>query len=338
MSQCETRSAVSRRSHWRQIGLVIGLAVTALTLSTAVESPQPVEAAKSTTTFTCGWYFSNLNASAFLDMDKNDTPVCPVRGMFEKRKGFSPKYFGFETNMSRDHGKVIINPNGGCGNPLPGLNTGVSYDFEMPCKAHDYCYDLQRAGFSGTVTKSGCTSTFSDLMDSHCAYRTVFLRADCYLNSDLYSTAVNVAPAPGPSPSEVRIKVRHSGRCAHVEFSSTANLADVNQWTCSTSYAAQRWEIWPASGYPGQFYIRNANSGKCMMRGYNDGRVAQNPCNPGTYSSHRWKILSAGGANQYGFINVFNNQCMDVPGATAATVQIELYPCHYLNHQQWRPF
>lgn len=40
--------------------------------------------------------------------------------------------------------------------PTYSPDTGPFFDFQVPCKAHDYCYDLRKAGFSGTVTDDAC--------------------------------------------------------------------------------------------------------------------------------------------------------------------------------------
>lgn len=104
----------------------------------------------------CLGYWSTGNAAFYMNTYSTDPAYCPVYGMLRGAVGYTPVW-AFETNVANDYGRLIVRQSGEC-NYLP--DTGPSYDFQTPCKAHDYCYDLRRASFSGTVTDDACDDLF----------------------------------------------------------------------------------------------------------------------------------------------------------------------------------
>lgn len=202
--------------------------------------------------------WSDLSASDYLDMIVGaDVGACPIGGMFWAANDYWPVW-AFETNVANDYGKVPVRQDGGCSwSP----DTGWAWDFQLPCKAHDYCYDLRRAGFSGTVSDNACDDTFYWLMEAHCDDRV--LSGDCRIVRDSYHLAVS---APGvvtePSPGIVEIVSYGSNKCIDVEGPSTADGAPLQQWGCLGA-TNQRFRIHPASGHPGEFTVRPTNSNKC---------------------------------------------------------------------------
>lgn len=47
---------------------------------------------------------------------------------------------GFETNVANNYGEVLVRQDGGCSHSP---DTGPYWDFQIPCKAHDFCYDAR---------------------------------------------------------------------------------------------------------------------------------------------------------------------------------------------------
>ncbi len=82
--------------------------------------------------------------------------------MFRARHSYFPTW-GYEANVFNDYGRVLVRSTGECSGPLDNWinwldfpDRGYAWDFRVPCKAHDYCYDLRRASFGNTVSDEGC--------------------------------------------------------------------------------------------------------------------------------------------------------------------------------------
>jgi len=78
-------------------------------------------------------------------------------------------------------------------------DTGPFWDFQVPCKGHDYCWDILRArrrGRYAAVTKARCDALLLDAMLRHCASRSTW-RAMCRLEArTVYSAVVPFQPRP----------------------------------------------------------------------------------------------------------------------------------------------
>lgn len=172
------------------------------------------------TPYTCtNGYYSALSAGQYLDLYSSSVNYgyCVPAGLFNARNGYLPVW-AFETNVANDYGLIPVDSAGGCSfSP----DTGWAWDFQVPCKAHDYCYDLRKAGFSGTVSDGECDNDFYWLMEAHCNDRV--LAGDCRIIRDRYYAVVS---APGvvtdPDPAAVSVKVQHSLQCADVSGRTSA--------------------------------------------------------------------------------------------------------------------
>ena len=122
------------------------------------------EAASPTHRYTalkCTTYSADASAQEYLDIygdKKLDQATCPPQGLFLASPGVAdwPKW-GFQKSVADDYGKIVVEELGECSGPSDSANidypdTGTVHDFQVPCKAHDYCFDLRRAGFTETVT------------------------------------------------------------------------------------------------------------------------------------------------------------------------------------------
>ncbi len=85
-----------------------------------------------------------------LDMDRFDTPTCPIHGMFVATNDYFPNW-GNDGNIGYDYGRVVVRPSGAC-EIIADRVLGV-YDFCVACKAHDYCYDLRTSLHQSHVGK-----------------------------------------------------------------------------------------------------------------------------------------------------------------------------------------
>lgn len=243
---------------------------------------------------TCEGYWSNLNAYEFLNMYNNpidDVGTCPVKGMFTASRSYIPTW-GLEANVANDYGKVMVKEFGECS--APARDTGFAWDFRVPCRAHDFCYDLRRAGFSGTVTDFDCDDAFRLLMEAHCNDRP--FADDCRYVRDVYHAGVRLFFVTASSdPEPVQIMNRATGKCADVEASSLTDGTPIQQLGC-LAVASQRYRIAPAPLAPGAFWILPAHSNSCLKAvGL---RVVQEVCDEND-TSQRFEIQGALNQDQY---------------------------------------
>ncbi len=265
-------------------------------------------------------YYSDTSAYWYLNLNSNDAAYCPVMGMFQASSGYRP-VFGFETNVARDYGKIILKQNGECSSP--GQDTGLYWDFQVPCRAHDYCYDLRGAGFAGTVSDADCDSRFLDLMTAHCRYR--ILAGPCTDLALTYYAAVRLPfVVTNPSPGNVTFQNLNSSQCMDVAGMQQGDNIPVDQWPCNLQ-SNQKWKITPVSGSPGLFRLVAQHSQKCADT-YSYG-VTQWTC------SFPQQIVRIQGALNFDFYTIRPQStsfgtCFDVPGSSRTpSVQIITYSC-----------
>jgi len=198
------------------------------------------------------WPLECLTAYQYLDMysASTDYHYCPVDGMFVATDGYYPVW-GYETNIANDYKWIRLRQENGC---TKSPDTGWAWDFQVPCKALDYCYDLRKATVSGIVSESACDIAFYYLMEAHCNDR-VF-GGDCRIVRDTYYSVVS---APGvvtnPKPGIVSMYNLGSYKCADVEGPYSADGTPIQQWSC-VGVSNQKYRIWPAPNAPGLLQIR----------------------------------------------------------------------------------
>lgn len=284
----------------------------------------------------CLGHFSDLSAPEYLDMygPSTDYGVCSVHGLFFARNDYLPVW-AFETNVANDYGLIPVKQAGDCS---VGSATGISFDFQLPCRAHDYCYDLRKAGFSGTVTDSGCDSAFLNLMRAHCNNR-VF-SGDCNTTADIYYLAVRLPNVvTEPDPALVYIQNRANLKCADVEGPSSLNGTPIQQWSC-VGVANQIFRVWPAPGAAGLFQVRPVwIAGKCVRAAVFN--VTQNTCID-SLQSERFRIQGALNQDQYSIRNQLDSfvDCWHVPSnsGTNGTNLIDPVCNDFSNWYIWRFF
>jgi len=140
-------------------------------------------------------------------------------------------------------------------------------------------------------------------------------------------------PASVASVASVRVKARHSGKCADVNGASTSDGAAIIQWTCHTG-ANQQWQFEDVGGY---FRLKANHSGKCMdlaSQSSND-LVALVQATCGTGTSQQWTKEDMGGG-YYRLRSRYSGKCADVTGAsTSDGTAIIQYTCGTGTNQQW---
>ena len=255
-------------------------------------------------------YGSAGSAMFYLNTTPLDSPPwCPVRGMFTaaNENGYFPVW-GYQQSLVNAFGKIIVRQDGSC-TGISGINPGI-YNFELPCRAHDYCYDLRRAAFSGTVTDQDCDDAFAAMLTTECnSQPNPQSVALCKSAATLATLAVNVPwVVTNQNPGIVEIRNANTGQCADIEGPSTNNNAPIQQWGC-VGVTNQRFKIWEAPGAPGYFQIQPIHSGKCA-------RALNNPiqyeCK--NWNSMRFRIQGALNQNMYSIRSKHHpNECWKVP-------------------------
>ena len=304
---------------------------------------------------------SFASAAHFLDLDTNGSVTCPIVPAFWERAGYLPK-LGRSPNVFDDYGLVMGKPDGDCGNLDftdidPGEDIGHAWDFDQACDAHDYCYDLIRAGMlgKGNSSKDDCDDAFNDLMKADCNNRpnggwlpegTEFFW--CENKRGTFDLAVSAIPGPGTSPPFLSLRAGHSSKCADVEGSNLNSGARVLQWPC-TGNANQRFQFNPTDD--GIFEIKPqhsiaVNSGERCITRISNGTLPllwQYVCYSTSLQRYRLEVIKGGltswtiGSWRYYRIKDSQDRCWDVPYSyTANSVQISTYSCTSNPNQSWR--
>ena len=137
----------------------------------------------------------------------------------------------------------------------------------------------------------------------------------------------------GISPTYYRITNRNSGKVMDVVSNSTANSAEIKQYTWNGG-GNQKWEFQDAGG--GYFRIISQNSGKCLDVSSgstaNGANIIQFACGTGTNQQWQWAAIGS-------FFQLkarHSGKCLDVVNAnTADGADIQQFTCGSGNNQQW---
>lgn len=288
------------------------------------------------TSIACTHQRAELNAFDALNLAQYDYPVyCPPVAMFWAANGWLPMW-GYEANIANDYGKVLTQFPGGDACSPPGIETSVSYDFEVPCRMHDYCYALRKAGLSGTISDDDCDSAFAYVMEAHCNDRVFPLNADCRFNRELYYRAVRLpSVVTNANPGLITLRNINSLLCADVPGSSTSYGTVLIQWTCNST-PNQKFRIRPAQGQPGYFEIQASHSGLCAF--FSSAGVAEWPCGSSNPAGQFW-IWSYNDSDLWTLRprDGFSLRCWDVPGSSKLPgAQIGLWGCANTPNQLWQ--
>ncbi|MCH7231890.1 RICIN domain-containing protein [Glycomyces sp. L485] len=127
---------------------------------------------------------------------------------------------------------------------------------------------------------------------------------------------------------------RHSDKCADVVSGSTADGAEIIQYTCNDDNN-QRWQLQSAGG--GYYQIVSWSSGKCLdIDGgstANGAQAIQWTCNGGT--NQQWELRDAGSGYTQ-LVARHSGKCLDVTSAsTEDSTRLKQYDCNSGTNQQW---
>ncbi|KUO16207.1 RICIN domain-containing protein [Streptomyces dysideae] len=129
------------------------------------------------------------------------------------------------------------------------------------------------------------------------------------------------------------LPVRHSSKCMDVTGASTADGAEVIQWTCN-GHANQRWRLQGTGD--GYYRLVAQHSAKCLdvtsASTANGAGIIQYACNGG--ANQQWRVSGTGGYVQ--FVARHSGKCLDVTDASMADgARIQQWDCNSGHHQQW---
>ena len=279
----------------------------------------------------CAGYFGNLSASEYLNLSKSDSAKCPIRQMFRAANNYSPVW-GYETNVAREYGKVLVRQSGAC-TVIP--DTALSYDFQIPCKAHDYCYDLRKASFSGTVTDLDCDVVFYQLMDAHCKHRASGHRGFCNaVRNGAFSAVLTPPVVTDPNPGLVRFVNVASKRCLDVEGPSLALRTPLQIWSCK-NVSQQKYRIWPSPGSPGYFQVKPLYPNNRCSASVNSVWIDRCVNNA---NAQKIAIYGVGSKDEYTIHSrAMTRNCWVVPPKYADGVDVRSSTCNALNSRyRWK--
>lgn len=297
---------------------------------------------------TCAGHWGDLNAAAYMNTSPSDYAWCPIWGMFGARHNYAWSW-GYDSYVWPSMGWVVVNQHGdGCSTDAPDAIDGV-FDFTISCRAHDYCYDLRRAGFTGTVSIADCDQRFHDISNAHCTGRFSggLNRSNCLAASDGYYYSVGLFGSADADPAIVRLENWIGGtyQCLNVYGGGGANTPVV-QGSCFPNFAGNdRWRIWPATGAPGYFWIKATHTDHCLSEYYtsnfNTGDIEYvyqaAPCLAG-YTHQQFRIQGSYNQDKYTLRVVIQglDDCVNVPGARADwNLQMVTFPCHEVINDTW---
>ncbi|WP_203843096.1 RICIN domain-containing protein [Winogradskya humida] len=137
----------------------------------------------------------------------------------------------------------------------------------------------------------------------------------------------------GNAPVRYRVTNRNSGKVMDTVSASTADNAEVKQYTWNSG-TNQRWEFQETGG--GYVRIINQNSGKCLdvsSSATTDGaNIIQYTCGSGTNQQWSWRATGS----YFQLVARHSGKCLDVVSAnTADGADIQQYTCGTGTNQQW---
>jgi hypothetical protein len=174
------------------------------------------------------------------------------------------------------------------------------------------------------------------------AGQTLVIAAALLSGSFTAASAVNAATADTLEPLRAKftatLVARHSGRCLDVSGVSTADGANVWQWTCIVGQRNQEWNFVAAGD--GYYTLRATHSGKCLdVAGVStaDGaNVHQWTCIVGQ-RNQEWRLVQKDNG-YFAVVARHSGKCLDVAGvSTAQGANVHQWTCIVgQRNQEWR--
>jgi hypothetical protein len=148
-----------------------------------------------------------------------------------------------------------------------------------------------------------------------------------------YSWGLNDNIPTPPPVTQYRVTNRNSGKVMDVIGQSTANNAEIKQWTANSG-TNQQWAFEDAGG--GYFRVINRNSGKCLdvasASTADAGNIIQFTCGTGTNQQWQWQAIGS----FFRLVARHSGKCLDVVNSgTADGADIQQFTCGSGTNQQW---
>jgi glucose/arabinose dehydrogenase len=177
------------------------------------------------------------------------------------------------------------------------------------------------------------------LSGSHTLYIVFKGTANNWFDLDSYTFGGNGVGQPSTDGIAGRtwtVAAQHSGKLIDVNGVSTADGAQIVQWT-ATGGNNQKWQAVDAGG--GAVYLKALHSNKCLdVTGGSTAQGAflqQTTCN--NTNQQKFTATPTGTTGVYTVRNVPSGLCIDVNGAsTADGARLLQWSCHSGTNQQWR--
>jgi hypothetical protein len=242
------------------------------------------------------YYLFGSHLTGWNTNDNQYTTATSIGGTWSAWRSFAPS----GTNTCNSQTTTIL--------PVSGSST-TSYVFLgdrwNPNNLADSRYVWEPMTISGTTVSMTCQTSFT----------------------------VDAATGTVTGAASYRITNRNSGKVIDVISSSTANNAEIKQWTWNGGNN-QRWGFEDVGG--GYFRVVNVNSGKCLdvsSGSTADGaNIIQYTCGSGTNQQWQWAAIGS-------FFQLkarHSGKCLDVVSAgTGDGADIQQFTCGSGTNQQW---
>ena len=267
----------------------------------------------------CAIYAADEGASFYLNLGFMELENCPVMGMFHAVRSYNPKLVT-NTALYSNYGFVSVRQDGDCSRAP---DSSPFFDFLIPCQAHDYCYDLRRAGFDETVSDSDCDEIFLDMMKADCDFRSRTHQYTCsYMAGIYYGTVqIPIAGTASPSPGLVQLRNVSTNLCMTVPESKEDDDVQLIQQNCNGD-KNQIFRIHPLaiSEIGNAFFnikpehsqkpstVVTPRQNKCIRMIDSSWRVVQWECSNRLYDSMKFSLESIG-KNNYSILS-YNGRCI----------------------------
>jgi Ricin-type beta-trefoil lectin domain len=156
------------------------------------------------------------------------------------------------------------------------------------------------------------------------------------------SSAANAITTTAPGQRHAKftasLAARHSGKCLDVAGGSTADGANVHQWTCADGQRNQEWNFMATSN--GYYTLRATHSDKCLdvVGGSTADRANIDQWTCGNAQDNQQWRLAQRNDGYFAVVNRNSGKCLDVAGgSTADGANVHQWTCaDGQRNQEWK--
>lgn len=129
---------------------------------------------------------------------------------------------------------------------------------------------------------------------------------------------------------------QNSGKCVDVSGGSSADGANIIQWSCGKQKSNQEWQFLPTdSGYYTVASRNTPGSVLDVVNGGTDNRTKVQLWHNVTDTQQQWMPVPLG-SGFYKLVGRSSGRCLDVPNNTTDEVQLQIYDCNGTSAQAWK--